>query len=391
MKSGESIKELNCSDLNRISSSRPYGFQIFDRETIICLLYFNDFDPIGKNYLESHSEPNQTYPGNWWFTLMNTSYHNFVKAKSFRRTTPLQVSPETSKCTNSSILISGPARSGTSLLGNLIASFRSIEYSYEPNLLWLLLRLNRQSFLESWKLIYETFLYEDLFLGEVSGRSTNLRTKDESSIFRHKDEKEIQQRLEGPGSRLEIQKLSVDKRLAVKIPDIVDVIPSLSEMYPGMSIVIAIREPIATINSWLSKAWLSDKSLMGGLTLFPFRKYKNFQIPHFIPFTNAKYFVELSERDRVVYYLNHVYELINLVPKKILIRYEDICSQPNEVVRYLSTALKTTPTNKTDQLILQIRQIENLHQNVPSHLFRSFEETYSKYQYLVNQSDFHRQ
>lgn len=308
-----------------------------------------------------------------------------VKSQFLRRAVPYQVSTEASTIANNLIFISGPARSGTSLLGNLIASFKSIEYSFEPSTLFTLLRLKKQTPLESWKLVYETYLYDDLLLGAVSGRSANFRKKDESSIYNYKDNEEIKGRLEGPGSKSQIQRLSADRRLAIKLPDVVDVLPSLSKTYPDMSIIIIFREPIATINSWLSRAWLSDESLTGGLTLFPFKKYKNFRIPHFIPLGREEYFVELSEPDRIVYYLNHVYESIILLPKKILFRYEDICDQPNDTILSLSTVLKTIPTKKTYELMSKIRPIENLHQNVPKFYSCNLDETNSKYGNLVTQ------
>jgi len=313
-----------------------------------------------------------------------------VKTQFFRRSVPYQVSTEASTIANNLILISGPARSGTSLLGNLIASFESIEYSFEPSTLFTLLRLKKKTPLESWKLVYETYLYEDLLLGAVSGRSANFRKKDESSIHNYKEDEEIKRRLEGPGSKSQIQQLSVDRRLAIKLPDVVDVLPSLSKTYPDMSVIIIFREPMTTINSWLSRAWLSDESLTGGLSLIPFRRYKNFRIPHFIPLGREEYFVEISELDRIVYYLNHVYESIILLPKKILLRYEDICDQPNETVLSLSTVLKTVPTKKTYELISKIRPIENLHQNFLESYSCNLDEINSKYGTLVTQSSLQR-
>ena len=306
-------------------------------------------------------------------------------SKFSRLAVPFQVSTEASTSASTLILISGPARSGTSLLGNLIASFESIEYSFEPPLLFTLLRLKKQIPLESWKLVYETYIYEDLLLGAVSGRSSNFRKKDESSIYNYKTNEEAQRRLEGPGSKLQIQQLSADRRLAIKVPDVVDVLPSLLNFYPDMSVITIFREPIATINSWLSRAWLSDESLTGENTIFPFKKYKNFRIPHFIPLGKEEYFVELSELGRIVYYLNHAYESISVLPKKILIRYEDMCNQPIETILYLSRVLKTIPTKKTNELMSKIRPVENLNQKVSNDYSCNLEETNSKYRNLVTQ------
>ena len=281
-----------------------------------------------------------------------------VTSNSENSDAQFEISTDATKVAKNLIFISGPARSGTSLLGNLIASFDSIEFSYEPNLLFTLLRLNKQIPHESWKMVYETYLYEDLFLAAVSGRSLNFRKTDESSVFNHKENAEIRRRLEGPGSKAQIQQLIADRRLAVKVPDVVDQLPFLSRTYPEMTIVIAIREPIATINSWLSKGWLSDKSLNGELTLFPFTRHEKFVLPHFIPPDEIEQFFYLSELDRIIRYLKLVYLSIMALPKKVVIRYEEICDSPSETVGKLSEFLKTFPTKKTHELMANIRPIE---------------------------------
>jgi len=51
----------------------------------------------------------------------------------------LQISNIASDKVNSSILISGVARSGTTIVGKLISSFDGVEYSFEPPMMFTLI------------------------------------------------------------------------------------------------------------------------------------------------------------------------------------------------------------------------------------------------------------
>ena len=62
------------------------------------------------------------------------------------------------KC-NECIVITGCARSGTTILSKIIHSFSNVELSFEPPMLFSLFPLINKLSQNDWKLLYETYLY----------------------------------------------------------------------------------------------------------------------------------------------------------------------------------------------------------------------------------------
>lgn len=87
--------------------------------------------------------------------------------------------------------ITGPARSGTSLLGNIPSTLKKTEYFFEPELLYSLLPVMKSVPKNQWQLIYETYLSEELFFNRITGRKLNFRKKDISYIKNSLDNKKL--------------------------------------------------------------------------------------------------------------------------------------------------------------------------------------------------------
>ena len=58
--------------------------------------------------------------------------------------------------------ITGPGRSGTSIIGKLFASFNNAEYFYEPDVFVTLLSLRKKLNKNHFKLIFDTYFYLEL-------------------------------------------------------------------------------------------------------------------------------------------------------------------------------------------------------------------------------------
>ena len=114
------------------------------------------------------------------------------------------------KCDNV-IIISGCARSGTTILGKIISSFKNIEYSFEPPTIASLLALISTLPKKEWKFLYETYLYEELLLNSLAGRGINCNRADDSSIYKVKSEKIINDRLKNSLRKKDAEKIA-DKR-----------------------------------------------------------------------------------------------------------------------------------------------------------------------------------
>ena len=75
---------------------------------------------------------------------------------------------------NKVIIISGAARSGTSILGKILGSCKKVEYLYEPETFNYLSFLRNKVENKVWKNLIERYLTEN-FLRLVNGRSLNFR------------------------------------------------------------------------------------------------------------------------------------------------------------------------------------------------------------------------
>ena len=76
------------------------------------------------------------------------------------------------KCNNST-LITGGARNGTTILGKIFHSFNNVEYIFEPPLFFSLFALIDSLDKDDWKLLYETYLYEEFLINALGGRNLN--------------------------------------------------------------------------------------------------------------------------------------------------------------------------------------------------------------------------
>ncbi len=99
------------------------------------------------------------------------------------RTSELRLSPDISNKCNKAIVVAGCYRSGTTILGKLISSFENIEYYYEPPTLMSLLPVIDNIPQNYWKLLYESYIYEDFYINSQAGRRYNFRKDDDSCIY----------------------------------------------------------------------------------------------------------------------------------------------------------------------------------------------------------------
>ena len=104
------------------------------------------------------------------------------------------------------IWVSGNPRSGTSLLGKILASCKGCEYSFEPELLPYIINLKDHLNRHKWKEIYQGYIEEELFFNLLVGRKINFRKKEDSSIQVLKSNKEINKKLLTNLSRVDLSK-----------------------------------------------------------------------------------------------------------------------------------------------------------------------------------------
>ncbi len=263
---------------------------------------------------------------------------------------------EISKRCNSSIVISGSARSGTTILGNVLHSFLGVEYAFEPPTLASLFALCESLPESEWKLLYETYLYEEILINAIAGRSINCNLKDDSSIYNVKSQLDIKKRVEKSYSKIEAERSAVDHTIAYKLPSIVKWMPQLKSYYPGTRVIIASRKAPEVFNSVFRKGWLDEHSLQNKNTMWPYQIVDGQKVPSWVASKDAQHWLEMDELHRVAYYYISVSEPLDKMDDFIQIRYADMINNPTQVLGSLAESLKLKFTVQTEQIISTIER-----------------------------------
>jgi len=254
------------------------------------------------------------------------------------------------KC-NEAILISGCARSGTTIIGKIIHSFQNIEFVYEPPTLYTLFALISKLEKKYWKILYETYLYEDFFINAISGRSLNCNIKDDSSIYKVKSKKFINKRLSRSLKKEDAEKLIKNSYISYKMPDIVPFIPKLKKYYPRTTVIIITRKAHEVINSLIDKNWFSNETLLKKNVTWPNREINNIKIPFWVNPKDDEKWIEMDELHRCAYYYILMNKSICQISTPIIIKYDDLINDPLKTINKLKTNLKISWGEKTKEII----------------------------------------
>jgi hypothetical protein len=265
-----------------------------------------------------------------------------------------ELHPVTRDCANSAILISGSARSGTTIVGKLIHSFASIEYVFEPPALIALFSLMDILPRQQWDFLYQAYLYEEFLINAVSGRAINTNLADDSSIFAVKSEDEIMHRLKRSWPKVAASQVAANSRAAYKIPNIVSNIPELQIRYPGMSVIMMVRGALETIHSLLEKHVFTPGHPNSELP-WPFRLIGSEKIPYWVRMGDEALWLELNEIDRCAYYYIRMNEGMAAAERKFVLKYTDLVRAPLNVAHQLAEFLDVEFGDKTESIIDTIK------------------------------------
>lgn len=258
---------------------------------------------------------------------------------------------------NNSIFITGLTRSGTTILGNLIHSFKNVEYSFEPETVFSLLSVYDSlsySSMKQWMLLYETYLYEDFFLNAVSGRRINCNNSDDSSIYKVKEVSEIDRRLNSSNRKIDVESVCYNRILAYKVPDAMFMIDQLHAAYPNKKIVIIERKPIEVVNSILEKGWFSDRMLRENCSV-PCYSQDEFHLPYWLGEEELDLWINYNEIERIIYYVNKMMCCYKNSSKIIKVSYNEMLNNPHKVANSLANELNLSFGPLTKRVIDSIK------------------------------------
>lgn len=268
---------------------------------------------------------------------------------------PLYLHSEASEITANCIFISGSARSGTTLMGKIIHSFEGVEYSFEPPLLASLLPLIDKMQEYQFRVLFETLVYEDLMMGQITGRAFNFNTNDDSFILRTKSKELIDKRLETIWNKDKAVKFAKKRKLAMKFPDVTPYLSMLQKYYPNIKLVIMLRKANTVLNSVLKKKWLTDENLAQRTLIWPGKSSDGPTIPFWVSDDDIDDWKQMNLYDRAGYYYCQVVEPIFKLKNSMIVIYEDILQKPDEAIKKIAETLNLNYGSKTISLIESVR------------------------------------
>lgn len=271
----------------------------------------------------------------------------------------LSVIDDASKLVGEAIFISGVARSGTTILGKAIHSMDEVEYAFEPSLLFSLIPLLNNFHQDDWKLLFETYLYEDFIINAIAGRSINCNKSDDSSIYRVKNDEDIENRLNISLSKVMAISMVRNKTLALKMPDMAPFFPKIKVLYPHMRMIVMRRNAGDVINSLMQKKWFSNEMLDQGL-VWPFDNSYSVNIPFWVKKCDYDYWLGLTEIDRCAYYYIKMNENFNGFSNYTFINYDDLLENPSLIISNLASELGLSYGEKTKEIINSIHRTNSV-------------------------------
>ena len=260
------------------------------------------------------------------------------------------------QCDNA-IIITGAARSGTSVMARLIHSMEGVECVSESPMISSIIAMREHMAADAWKVLYETCLYQEVLLGSISGRTINPNREDESSIYKVKSGELIEARLSRSIRQRDIDDdLLRGSRIAYKVVCLGPFIPGIQESYPNTQVVMMLRDPDQVIHSSLERQWFSDSMLRTQNLLGPGRFVDGVMIPHWVEASFHELWLQWDELHRVAYYYVRAYQAIEKIHNVVTVLYSDLCSHPHHTVKELAAVLHLEFGPKTTELINQVKE-----------------------------------
>lgn len=248
------------------------------------------------------------------------------------------IDKKSSRVVSSNILITGACRSGTSLMSSLIHSCKDVELAFEPPLLKALIPLIDNIEIEYWKLLFESFLFEEFLMQAVDGRRLNYNQNDDSSIVKVKTSHEIEHRIRKQNSRINTYPIALEKKIAFKLPEIIPWLDKYKAIFPQSKVIVMLRAPSKVIESLLRMKWFSDEYLFNIDASWLHQTKAAPFIPFWVPKEDIQNWEKSNELERCCYYYTLMYE--NITDKdSIIIDYDKFVKNPFEqfdkLIKYL--------------------------------------------------------
>lgn len=256
------------------------------------------------------------------------------------------------------LIICGSARSGTTIMGKLVHSLQGVEYFFEPPMIIPLLIQKESMSEKSFQVLYEYYMYDQLFLESIAGRAINTNKSDDSSIYKVKSNKEIAERIEKSIGHVDLQDKANKNFFAYKMPEVVFFIKELLNIYKKCKVIIMHRNSNDVINSLLSKGWFSDASLNSNdkSEIFPTSIVNNVKVPFWVEECKLDFWINSSEINRCAYYVLKILESVNSNKNKaVIVDYDKFVCKPEYTMSQIISKFGMKPGCKTNEILSVIK------------------------------------
>jgi hypothetical protein len=264
------------------------------------------------------------------------------------------------------VVITGACRSGKTLLGNILATYREAEYADEPYAAMLLPMVARSKKLdEDFAAQWLAAMFRELFNDLLLLRASNFRPDDLSSIWTKKSPQDIFSRIQHVTSRSEAVAYASrhGSRLVVTLSESMPFIDLIGKAVPDLRVIHVVRNPNDVAADVAAKRWFSDEQLarpqMAQMYCVADLGGSRWHLPWWVKDDEHAFFVGLSELERGLYYWwslldqgLRAFRFAGIAP--ITVRYDELTRQPREVLDRVSASLGFTPGALTDARLQQI-------------------------------------
>lgn len=250
------------------------------------------------------------------------------------------------------ILITGSARSGTSIFGKIIASMKDVEYSYEPPFLFSLFPEIDSMKGSQWCHLFNTYIFEDFLIETLAGRRINLNKLQESSIYNLKEESDIEKRISSNFAKPVLERQAFNSIPLIKMPDINPYIKKFYKTTKLNMILVSVRNFEDSLLSLHKKKWFSEN-----LDFWPYKKNSNSElIPHFVSEEFTNNWKDFNDLEKCAVYFICMYE--NILDQKNInfLNYDKLIRDPNGYIDFISQVCHLEPSKKTKEILKTVRR-----------------------------------
>lgn len=270
------------------------------------------------------------------------------------------------------VIITGVARSGKTLVGNLLGSCQHVEHIDEPWLLMMLPILASEGLVSEPLAIqmFQTYVSE-LSYDRILMRHVNFRPADLSSIWRQKTPQEIVTRLIGLYSRDDVRQYVREKQptLVLTLTDTLPFCTFFYKAFPDCRIVHVVRDGLDVALAVAEKRWLADEELTKPLHPNLYRAYiskgTTYYLPYWVEIGYEERFLGFSEYTRGLYYWRRLMQMALVLGEYSVqtksfrvVRFRDVLDRPREEISALIEFLGLIPTDLTEGLLAAISHCE---------------------------------